>query len=307
MQKLVARLDEENVVTSGGRRCSELFVMRGLALCEDALGRQMTSTIVRDPVSSHKKDGWTCFAMMANFLPLSRDLGHRGIVTTCAVLDGGLFAHQQRRMRQRHSLWHYRLADRALAEDLELMDWPLAVWCKCHNAHTAVDWGVRWLYVDKKAEMRDLHIAIESLLNSWDDILSHAADLIQVVDFTAVVNHKDCVAQWWQSLSYKPALVESLAELDLRWDGVTKRLLVNDTVRNRPDIHAHIFACIIGAFHISKFIEGRWLALGTCSRPLIGAVSIGLDYVVDAVMADPDAGQEFLGGYKRYTPHIRTL
>ena len=283
---------------------AEFFVCREFALFHDALGQPCSATRWVEPTSATKKDGWTCYAILARFHKTARAEGHRGIVSEAYILDGGLFEYQARRQRQRHSLWHQCLEDRDLAELLELQMWPLAALCKAHVCHNACRWGCVWLLVDEKADLSMVHISMNSVRNSWAMVLSHLECLIATVEFVRRPLSRDIVFQWWTCLGYKPALVELLVDLDPEWDVRRQRLLISETCRDRENITHLVTKAVLGVY-VKGDINKRFVDFGTSMRPLCGSIFLGLDYVVSCIQHDHDADHTHINGWSQMVPRIR--
>ena len=307
LRKVVAQLDSENTVQAAGRRCSEFFLVRGLALYEDSLGRVRSTSVCREPLSTHRKDNWTCYSMIDSVIPLSRELGHRGIITTVGVMDGGLHSHQFRRMRQRHDNWYRRHPRPFEVAHLEKLDWNGAIGCKAHPAHNSIAWGMRSQYQNEKEDLKHIWLAIEAVLNNMDSVLEHLTDLLTTIEWVAPPINEDQISQWWSMLGYKPALVTALVELNLWWNQATRRLQVNVSCRDQPYVMHKIYSCLLGVHHVHNFIENRWASFTKAARPLIGSIAVGLDFVMEKVKDDPDAGHEFIGAWKHLNPHLRII
>ena len=91
MKKVVAQTSTDIQITQSGKISTEFLVLRAFAVFVDSCGRRWTATLNRDPVGAHRKDGWTVYAIIEEFLPLARALGHTGALTVAYVLDGGVF------------------------------------------------------------------------------------------------------------------------------------------------------------------------------------------------------------------------
>jgi len=285
---------------------TEFVVLRALAIWEDALGRLVTGTTFRDPVSCVKKDGWTSYAVIESFFDNPRELGHRGVLQTHFVLDGGLWGYQTRRQRQASSLWYAEHPD--AAEDmelLELLEWPTSVWCVLHIAHNSVEWGIKWLLVNWKDDLSDLHIIVESVRNSWDDVIKHVDDLIAVIEFVDPPERPDGNKEFWEVLGFTEKEVEFLTSLNLMWGPQRGKLLVSRLHEHDPEIYVKVQSMILLAFRIKEFSDTRWVAIAESLQGLVAALSVGLAFVIRCVINDPDASHKFIGGFTRLTSRLR--
>ena len=133
------------------------------------------AVLFRDLVRLDDKATWCLFSVGRQFCPTARELGHRGLCVSHYSFDRATFSALGRKFRQLHGHVHAQIA-RALpaheAKLLELRDWYVSTPCGSHDAHNALKWSLHERMTDD-AFLKDVHILIESLRNSYDLLVRH--------------------------------------------------------------------------------------------------------------------------------------
>ena len=83
------------------------------------------------------------------------------------------------------------------------------------------------------------------------------------------------------------------------YDPATKTLHVNKDLQGDPKWHARVTAAVLFRLRFQKFSDTRWAAVGARLRMLTLALSVGLERMVELVVADEDAYGYHIGGFKK--------
>jgi hypothetical protein len=125
--------------------------------------------------------------------------------------------------------------------------------------------------------LRDLHVAIESIRNSYDELMLRMDPwLAQVVVFDV-----DCATgaeearEVYSTLGFHGDLLDTLLEVRPRFGA--GRLHVAVAIAGEPDCFSLINGCLLAVFKFSQFADSRWGAIGLSTLAITGARILGLD------------------------------
>ena len=114
---------------------------------------------------------------------------------------------------------------------------------------------------------------------------------------------EDSVRQFWQALGVQPDWLDTLVEVDPRWDGT--KIVINASLQNRSDALEATVAVILYLWRWQQFSESRWCTIGASCRALIVSVVAGLEAVVAKCTSDPDTSNYYLNGFLRFKAPVR--
>ena len=302
-KRIVASAGETRVVRVGGSG-QEYLLQAGFLQYQDAQGDWKTVVVLRDPVlMSTGKDHLKLFAAGRAFLPMLRELGHRGLVVEHMVFDRAAFSALNRIFRQQHTAIHADLPpDVPGAESpalLSLLCWVVGTGCCSHDAHNALHWALHQDTPDISVH-KDLHIVVESLRNGYSDLHQHLGQwLLAVVLFQESPLPSDIAHQLWTALGLEASLVEELLSLGLLWH--EGRLLVACEFQEDPEVWDKLSVSLLQVMRFEKYSDSRWLSMGSSMRSLCASLLLGLEVLVQHVRLQPHVSDFYLGGSKRLT------
>jgi hypothetical protein len=204
-------------------------------------------------------------------------------------------------------LWHSSCTEPEIQRQTADKDWVCSTLCGAHVCHNADCWAVRQHVDKRKEDTKNMCIIMESLNNSYHEILTHYKDLLQRLDWVDPPASPDCVKQWRVLVGLSPVLVELCTDLDLRWDYERGVLMVSREAQQRDDVIGDICTALQGVLHAVRWSEARWGRMGLSGRTHMGSLSIGLDYVMNSINNDTEASHRHSKGYSRTSPYYRWM
>ena len=275
------------------KKSDELLVEVAFLRTTDSTGELVTAFLTKDPVPlSNGKTTWHMLPAACAFFPLIQKLGHKGIVITHYVFDRAVHSSLERKMRQRHCLYHLKMADvdGEAGGMADLLDWMVSTACANHDAQNALKWGLR-LVVSNQAEVhKALFIAVESCRNSFD--LIHRWLESFVVGNLWFCNRRiphETASRFWIDLSVDGDVADQLAELGLWWHN--GRLEVAKEHIGKADLVRDIVGLITSVLKFKRFGDSRWVSQGPSCRTLVLGRQLGLDELVKTIRKDPKASE----------------
>ena len=225
-----------------------------------------------------------------------RSRGHNGIAVTAYVYDRAIHDPATRKLFARHDAW-WREDIRPQERNallLKLLEWNLQCACACHDIHNSLKWSMA-SHVDADA-LRDLHIALATLQNSFCLLVGHQLKWIAAVvcfreQSTVVAEARN----FWSVLQVGEDHVARFAVLDPEFlDG---KLWVNpgvggDCVDVLAQMQLHVM-------RFANFSDSRWLGSGSGTRTLVKCVRMGISHLANYTRADPHATDYHLHGIER--------
>ena len=179
-----------------------------------------------EPKLMHDKTSWAHFAAQQSFCRMARESHRHAITISHHIWDRAVKMPCGRHARCRHSAYDLFLEDAVGEEEAllaSLMSWVAVVGCACHDLHNALRWSVVE-YLDNVATMRNCLIVLESLRNSFDQLIVNMPRwMVRSIDF---VDHGSpaSLAVFWGLFGLDEGWIQLLVHLQLRWHG--GRLLV---------------------------------------------------------------------------------
>jgi hypothetical protein len=205
-------------------------------------------------------------------------LGHQGISTSHYCFDRALFSTMERKQLQRHALYHELAGDggeKVGAHALnDLHDWVVCTACANHDAQNALTWSL--MNVSSYDDVvRKLHIAIESLRNSYDLIHARLAKFVQdTLRFDDGDYDRGEAYRVWVALGVKSDVADALVDLTLKYEGGYARVHVSHV--GSVGLYEKVTGAMIVIFKFKRFTDSRWVTVGDCCRSLLAAQHVGL-------------------------------
>ena len=154
------------------------------------------------------------------FFLLIRRLGHKGIVISHYVFDRAVQSSLERKLRQRHGLYHLRMAgvDCESGGLADLVDWVVSTPCANHDAQNAFKWGLNLLGSNQSDVHRALFIAVQSYRNSFDLFHGYLESFVVAsLWFCSRRIPHETAYRFWVDLCVDGDVADQLAELGLWW------------------------------------------------------------------------------------------
>ena len=295
------QLQGGRVVVRKGSEGAEFLVQRSFLKTTDASGDPVQTVLFTEPVPlTQGKSAWCQFTAAQRFFPMLRALGHKGVSVSHYCFDRMMQSSLNRKMQQRQGLYYEvvggespRTGPAALHE---LLDWHLSTGCAAHDSHNSLKWGLECVTRDTGNIVRKLHVTIESLRNAFDLLHGFLKPFVEAkLAFEGSPENPQEVYDHWVNLGVVPDIAETLAELNLHWDG--SKLLVGEQHRGRHDLVQKVSACMLGVFQFRTFTTSRWITVGDSSRSLVASLCLGLQGLVHMIRQSPDTSEYYIHGF----------
>ena len=304
------KMADHATVTREGQQEHELLVQHAFYRYIDHMGVAHTAVLLRDPLPlTHGKGAWALFSCAADFAKTLRQRGHRGTAIQHYTFDRAAFSALQRMCKQRHIQLAPCFGEPSEGTSsvlLNLQEWVVSTGCALHDAHNALKWGLHQQFVNADL-MKGLYIVIESLRNSYGQVLSYLGDwIVRSLQFVPDENlpSEEERAVLWTALGLDPTLVDVLAcKLRLQWNGA--RLQVAASCMDMPDVIETLSSALLGVWHFKKFSDSRWITVGCSCRTLIASLLTGLESLVAFIREDPASSDFHIVGFVRLSPEMK--
>ena len=152
------------------------------------------------------------------------------------------------------------------------------------------------------AFLKDVHIVIESLRNSYDLLVVHLGNwIITSLSFEDWdFQHQ---RELWTLLGLEPDRVDEFVALQLRFHG--GRLKVAASYRDSPNLLESISTCLLHAWRFRKFTTSRWITVGDSCKTMVIALLTGVESLVRAVRRHPKTSDYYIHGFGRINEDIK--
>ena len=286
-----------------GRHLEEFLSERGMLKTFSIGGRPMLAMLLGMPRPLRAgKAADNHFVAACEFEGHLHLENHASILITHLCFDRAILSAVHRRFVQLHAMrsdvvgensWDARVRDNSL--------WLIAVGCCAHDMQNGIKWGLSRAV--EPGLIDDLHICIESLLNSIAPLYSHLKPwLVRVVSFTGTQS-EDLAFRWWRFLGADPRWLDLLSVVRPYFRGGS--LHVNPLICNDVDHMDKIMKCWVYCMRWKHFAESRWCGIGMACRQLLRSVAMGVEYLVAETRADTSVSDYFLHGAARLTPSVK--
>lgn len=184
-----------NRVLRRGKVLEEFLMERGCIHILRPSGKMEAALLVGEPRSLEAgKKAWNLLVAAASFFPLARKLGHKGINVFHFGSDGAMFSALDRLLRQRRQAYYNPGMGPDLGGDRDQLcttDILVSIGCACHDVSNALKWA--FPATGGAETLKDLHIGIESLRNSYRQLHQHLPTFLRHHIAVAPPAHNDDV------------------------------------------------------------------------------------------------------------------
>jgi hypothetical protein len=241
------------------------------------------------------KKAWNHFTAGCSYFPLLRHIGHKGISITHYAFDRLLLEPLMGMFGARHNLYYSEhgpdLGDEGFL--FRLTDWVVGTGCAGHDLSNSLKWAMAPHSSDPV--IKDLHVCIESLRNSFADLHRHIPLFLRrYISFETPPDDADNIAEFWRSLGVDPTFIDTFVLVKPNWQG--GRLCVDAALQHRPDCIQLVTQCMLYAMKWVQFNETRWCSVGPACRSLQMSLSVGLEQLVGLTRQDPHSSDYYLHG-----------
>lgn len=288
-----------------GRALEEFLMERAAIYVAKADGGREVAVLAGKPrpLSAGKKAG-NLFTALTNFFPMLRQRGHQGIVIFHLGADRAAFEPLLRLVKQRREVYYTPGLGPDLGEEraiLKMTDLVVGTGCAAHDVSNALKWALG--SIDGVDVLKDLHISIEALRNSFPHLHKHLAPaLLARLTFVPPEDEPE-VRLFWSAMGVDGHWLELLVELDPHWGGGL--LCISDRFEKDPEVVEKVSTVILYLWRWKKFSESRWCTVGAACRALAASVVVGLEEVVARAQRDPTSSNYHLNGFARLQPPVR--
>jgi hypothetical protein len=311
--KVAVRVSSEGLVPNStlnrrGKTGVEFLLQRGWYKTIGPEGNVCMCALVTDPIPlSHGKGSWYLYTAAKQFAPLTQELGHEGICVTHYAFDRAVFGALTSKLFRRHEQQHeHQKATGRTKTGIpkHWLDWAVRTGCAMHDAQNGLKWSLV-PFTESSDVVRDLHIVIESLRNSFFVLHSHLGSFLQEanIGFDHEPYNRDQVSEFWVSLGVGADVVETFADLNPWFSG--GRLWVSGEWEGNKQLEEHLSRVILYLLRLKRFTESRWCTIGPSCRALVGCLAVGLELLVAISRKDPHTSEFYISGFSRLTPHVK--
>ena len=214
-------LDTTEPVKRSGKKLSTFLCERSYFVGADSSGEKQGLVVVKQP--RYMVHGKTAMhegtaLRQAHHLP---SIKSAGIKVTHYAFDRAVFSALERVAHNHHRLVHEVREKNAIVQgeslspEIELQDWVVSSACALHDVHKSIQWSLMPYQEDRADILKDLHIVIESVRNSYNDIagavggfvLSHLKHDDQPHSFSNA-------RQWWIAMGASERWADRLATVN---------------------------------------------------------------------------------------------
>ena len=226
------------------RRSGE-FVLQRMFL-EDGQGNK--SVVLADLIRVPNNTGETHFECFRRLMPYCRSVMTSGILVEAYCWDGVLFFVCSRLHRQFLACYHHQLRSHDENEGgyalNELTHWFVSMRCVMHLAHGGLTRGIQEFFEDR-AILKNGWVTLESLRSSLGQLIRCGR---------AWINARVAFGDWelplqdqealWRTLGMETEVVDSLVDLQLRWDVSDSKLKVASRHLDSPTPTGDVLSCL---------------------------------------------------------------
>ena len=289
----------QTVVRKGGHG-TDFLMQRAYLRTSDDKGDPIITCILADPVPmSEGKSATHQYTAAKDFLPLVKEIGHRGVCISHYCFDRAGFAPVSKLLKQRHCLYHHKATSADPSGEAHLqqrLDWTVSTACCNHDCHNALKWGLAPLH--QIEDLKDLYIVVGSLRNSFDLIHSHLKTfVVENILFVAEEGDAQETYHYWVQLGVQSDVAEALADLNLQW--ANGHLQVNDRHKSSECLIEAICTSMLTIFKWTKFTDSRWCTIGAASRSLVASLTVGLEALAKKIRSNPKMSDWYIHGFAR--------
>lgn len=307
--KFFQEVDGKRVLRHGRQRL-EFMLERGIIRCHDAAGAPLKAMIFGPPRGlTAGRSSWHFFAGGADFMPLLRAQGHRGIALTVYLLDGGLFSSTWPKFRGLHQLWYRPEVCGLAAEEAWLLkqsEWVFGFQCRLHGTHNAVLWGLMPLKVGSLGDVA--HEVLGALSRSSCLLHSSMQDFLR--RHLCFVSNKlpaDALRPFWAAMAISKDMLDLFCQVDPWWDPELQQLQVRGSLELAEDTWNKVAVVVLYCRRWLNWSDTRWARSCRAGQFFARAWGTGLKAQVEACLANPAVGHYTLEGAKKADERVVAL
>ncbi|CAK0797403.1 unnamed protein product, partial [Prorocentrum cordatum] len=288
------------------RLCGRQFLEYYVQLCflefVDPSGRKNVTVMFDEPNPMTDGQGAAASAAFALRMIMNpRKYGHGGLIIFHCAFDRALLASVSRILKQ----WWKKEAVQQTdiyehpPDILYLMQWFVETGCSMHDTHKSIEWSL-WTWYHNKSLMKNVHLAIESLRDSMQQLSGLTPEWmwdVTVARSAEELDDPDDLKHFWLAMGVEESVVATLVSLRLRYFG--GRLEILDTGDAGEDTFTNINFCLFSVWRLKKFNGSRWHAATRACQMGVGAIFGGLRGLAKHVLDRPNAQDFYLGGVER--------
>ena len=311
--RVVKQLPTGQKVCRSGGAGHEYLVQQGFVRTLGLDGHK-TIAILREPLAlQHGKATGALFAAGVAFLPTLRQLGNTNIAINHYCFDRGAFSALPRMFKQHHTALAAHVASGSPSSSssdsdmgtarglLPMLEWTVATACCNHDCHNGLKWGLHSHFGDSQL-LQDVHIGIESLRNSYMQLLQNLGPwLVGVVEFVEDPSPSEALEQLWTTLGLPPDIADMLAN-KLHLIFKNGRLEIHSVLAGDPALFEDVSGVLLAVWKFTKFSASRWCTVGHSCRTLLAGFLTGVHSLVATVLAKPSESKYWLHGFEKLTP-----
>ena len=316
-KQIVNMADEGLRVLRTGHFRHEYLLHRAVMRCRPRIGGQLMFQLIGMPRGLKLgKKAVNVFRAKEEFLPLLKQAGHRSISVTVYVEDGLLHTALEKLVGGYHERYCEQMAIEsgpAAAQQLKDTDWPLFLKCTAHPCSNCIKTSARRLMPTDDVK-DDLHIVSSAFLKGSSALFDHLDSFLMAkLEFARCDASIEDRRRYWQHYgvmneeSKSPEILEECVLLDLRWDPVLCKILVNSDLQNEPNIWQRMRAVCFFCLRWRVFSETRWCGATPSSKMLVRSWALGSEPLALLTMTDPNVSDAFLKGIKRASYDVKKL
>jgi hypothetical protein len=290
-----------------GRYRAEWLLEKLILKTIDSSGKISIAMKLKPPRSMIGKTGWHIFGAALD-TDLLRFKVARNIIISVYLQDGLHSASITRWQQARHELF-YDFAENLQEHEVlhqRSMDWVFGWRCILHIASSSIKWGLTpW---SSESILEDTHISIASCRNG-SNALHYYVDSFLTKHMHYSDHHNDFAERglFWTALGVPASMLDTVLEVDPRWDFELKILRVNGALEADPQGLKKVVGIMLFCLQWRNWSETRWAGVGVAARRLILSLSVGLETLVKMVMQSGGSSNDkyHLGGFKRCSPKVK--
>ena len=311
--KIAVRVSSEGLapndaVNRRGRSCVEFLLQRGWYKTVGPEGNVLMCALLADPIPlSHGKSSWYLYAAAEKFAPLTQSLGHEGICVTHYAFDRAVFSALTSKRFRQHEQYHERRKAKTITNrgpPTRCLDWAVGTGCAMRDAQNGLKWALA-RSTESGDVVRDLHICIESLRNSFLMLHSHLRPFLREanIGFDHEPYNRDHVYEFWVALGVGGDVVETFVDVNPWFSG--GRLWVSGEWEGNEELEENLSRMILYLLKLKRFTESRWCTIGPSCRALVACLACGLEFLVAIARKDPRTSEFYISGFSRLTQQVK--
>jgi hypothetical protein len=239
----------------------------------------------------------------------------KGPIVEVFCFDGELFTAMQKLISGRRSLMYEMsevlLLPRLVTEEDPIIDlgllkathFQLFVKCTSHSLSNGTKWGLsRWGSTDV---IDLLYIAVASCIACSADIMDCLPTFVETVLYEDPDWSQDDWAarqMLWNFLVSDPLMVDTIMQVNPRWDVEAQKLRVSTWARTDPAGPKTLLLVLQHFCTWVHFTITRWATVSKASRLWVGSLLVGLDGWMSLCRAHPNVSGYHLNGFWKGKP-----